>query len=768
MPRHRRGGSLGRLTPGQKRRKLTRNDSESESNDENDGGLNEVQTHDTENGQQTINDNVDLHVEETLATDNVLQTLNNRPVENRLQTNETQALALAPHGQMRNGDQTPQQDAGRRRFVLYNVNNFKIQTNIGHLDNRCQHCSAIRFKEESNGMCCGNGKVQLTPFQPLPRSFEALFSGNSPQSVRFLENIRKYNSVFQLTSLGCNQVILNGWNPQFRIQGQMCHLIGPLEPQNQRQPSFLQIYFMDGEDQILRRSNITDGLCQNTLLDIQDALSENHKYVRELKCAYEFARTENMADFKIVINEAARPPGSHERTYNAPALKEVAILMPNNPVGQRDIVLHTRNDRLQRISELHKAYDCLQYPILLPFGNDCWNLMLKMTSQHKITQLQFYCFHFFTRQGNYLLQARRLFQQYIVDAYAKIECERLQFIRREQKRLRADNYQELRDTIVNADGNPQNVGQRVILPSTYCGGPRYMFEKQQDAMSYVRKFGRPDLFITVTTNPSWEEITSNLHDGQRPHDRPDLVVRVFRLKLKKMLKLIKDGCFGNLHAWLYNIEFQKRGLPHAHLLLWLSLDSKIHPDMIDDIVSAEIPDKETDPILTDLVVNNMIHGPCGTINPSAPCMKDGKCTKNFPKNFLHHTEMGNDSYPQYRRREPNYGGKVATKHVNQQEKPIDNRWVVPYNPWLLRQMNCHANVEICASIKSIKYVLKYVHKGADQATFQLQHDGARDEITSFQNARYIGSTEAAWRIFEMPITERHPPVVHLQVHLENF
>ena len=629
MPRRRRGGSVGRLTPRQKRIRLTY-DSSDEEND---------------------NDTVDVDIPQPLRHGPM------RPLQNTV-NNDNAPAGFINHGQT------------RPVCMQYNANNFNICTNIGKLDIQCQYCSAFRFRDETKNMCCGTGKVNLTPFPPLPNPLATLYSGTTPQSVCFLENIRKYNSVFQLTSLGCNEVLLRGWNPQFRIQGQLCHLIGSLLPPHDREPSFLQIYFMDGDEQITRRNNVTTGLCHNTLLDIQDVLSENHVYVRELKCAYEFINTQNIEHFKIVINENARPLGTHERTYNPPTLKEVAILMPNNPVGQRDIVLHTRTEQLQRISELHKAYDCLQYPLLLPYGNECWNLAFKLTSQHKITQLQFYCFHFFTRQGNYILQARRLFQQYIVDAYAKVECERLHFIRREQKRLRADNYQELRDTIVNTDGNPQNVGQRIILPSTYYGGPRYMFEKQQDAMSYVRKFGRPDLFITVTTNPCWDEITSNLLAGQQPHDRPDLIVRVFRLKMKKMLHLIKNNCFGKLLAWLYNIEFQKRGLPHAHMLLWLHPDSKIHPDMIDDIVSAEIPNKETDPHLADLVVKNMIHGPCGVINPSAPCMKDGKCSKKFPKNFLHNTELGTDSYPQYQRREPESGGNVATKQVNRQDQPL--------------------------------------------------------------------------------------------------
>ena len=136
---------------------------------------------------------------------------------------------------------------------------------------------------------------------------------------------------------------------------------------------------------------------------------------------------------------------------------------------------------------------------------------------------------------------------------------------REQGRLRVDNHRDLRETIVNQDGDPRNVGQKVILPATFCGGPRYMFERQQDAMVYFRKFGRSDLFIKVTTNPNWTNIFGkNLNPGQQLHDHLDLLVRVFVGKSKTFLKILKVGCFGCLEALLYNIEFQKRGLPRAY------------------------------------------------------------------------------------------------------------------------------------------------------------------------------------------------------------
>ena len=91
-------------------------------------------------------------------------------------------------------------------------------------------------------------------------------------------------------------------------------------------------------------------------------------------------------------------------------------------------------------------------------------------------------------------------QQFIVDAHAKIESECLQFLRREQDHLRADNYKDFRETTANQDGDTRDVGQRVILPATFFGGSHYMLERQHDAIAYVSKFGRPDLPLTVTTN----------------------------------------------------------------------------------------------------------------------------------------------------------------------------------------------------------------------------------------------------------------------------
>ena len=141
------------------------------------------------------------------------------------------------------------------------------------------------------------------------------------------------------------------------------------------------------------------------------------------------------------------------------------------PTNNRDIMLHYRNGNLDKVSELHRAYDALQYPLLFPYGTDGYHIYLRWSSGKKVSQMDYYTFHITIRPNNYLLQARRLFQQFFVDCYCKMETERLLFIRREQQNLRADSYQHLRDSLFRDDGDPTHVVQCVILPSTFTGGP---------------------------------------------------------------------------------------------------------------------------------------------------------------------------------------------------------------------------------------------------------------------------------------------------------
>ncbi|XP_078521566.1 uncharacterized protein LOC144790724 [Lissotriton helveticus] len=342
---------------------------------------------------------------------------------------------------------------------------------------------------------------------------------------------------------------------------------------------------------------------------------------------------------------------------------------------------------------------------------------------------------------------------------AKMITERLEFIRHNQKQLRADNYINLKDA-VNQDHNvqAQDIGQHVILPATFTGSPRYMHEKTQDAMTYVRHYGRPDLFITFTCNPDWQEIKDQLFPKQKPCDRHDIVARVFNLKVKTIMKLLTQQCiFGSAKAYVFTIEWQKRGLPHVHILLWLV--PKINADDVDLIISAELPDPINDPKLFLIVKKNMIHGPRGKHNILSLCMKNGICTKKYPRPLINETETGVNGYPIYRRRNTEHGGHTVTMTVRGQEVTVNNQWVVPYSRLLCRTFNAHINIEYCQSVKAIKYICKYINKGSDQATATIENK--HNEIDTYLNGWYISTSEAVWRILEFHIHERHPTVTHV-------
>ena len=640
---------------------------------------------------------------------------------------------------------------------------------LGTMNKECNFCHAIKWKDEAPGMCCNAGKVQLPPFESLPEPLFSLLMDLHPEHAHFMDCLRKYNGCFQMTSFGAKQVLEHSFMPTFKVQGQVYHLVGSLLPLPQQEPQFLQIYFV-GEDERevqLRCSNFHD-VKPGLVKQLQNMLHNHNTYVKELKTTLEKIPP-NCEKFEVVIHADRLPADAHRGRFNAPAANEVALVIVGQQFERRDIVLQSHDNRLRRISEIHRSYDALQYPLLFCRGEDGYSInqylrdpSTKLPLKQTISAASFYSYRIMVRQGevNHLLLFRSLLSQFLVDMYAKIESERLSFIKNNQAQLRADSYIHLRDAVGRHDANADQLGQLIVLPSSFTGGPRYMHERTQDAMTYVRHYGRPDLFVTFTCNPRWQEIADALLPGQKPHDRHDIIARVFNLKIKKIMSLLTKGnLFGRVRCFMLSVEWQKRGLPHVHILLWL--ERRILSDRIDNAICAEIPDPEKDPLLYDIIKANMIHGPCGSLNINSPCMKEGRCSKRFPRLLLKDTQTGDDGYPQYRRRSPADGGfTVKIKNMD-----LDNRWVVPYNPVLSRTFNAHINVEYCNSVQSIKYICKYVNKGSDQATFGFENQ--KDEVTRYESGRYISSSEAVWRILAFHIHERYPTVLHLAVHLEN-
>ena len=476
------------------------------------------------------------------------------------------------------------------------------------------------------------------------------------------------------------------------------------------------------------------------------------------------------------------------RRYNLPTVEEIAAVVPGdgseNVRAHRDIILRLQGGGLRRISNLHPSYLPLHYVLFFPHGEEGWHLDIPLqlpngNAPHrskKVTQLLWYAYRLHIRPSEIepqnLFKGGRLFQQFTCDGWASIEQCNLTWAANNQKKLRADLYQGLQDRMRRDGDEGQNLAQvgHVILPFTHKSGPRYMQQLLQDSLAICREFRKPDLFLTMTANGSWPEISQNLlpgmyintdmltklnvfcHLGQTTVDRPDLVARVFHAKQQTLLKKIRDGYFGEVAGFVYTIEYQKRGLPHMHLLIFLEQQHKISTvQQIDAIISAQIPDSQIHPQLHAAVSKYMLHGPC---SPQR-CLENNVCKKCFPKAFMNQTIIKEDGYPDYACPD---NGRTVQKH----QDVFDNKVVVPHPRELLVQFNCHINLEVCASIKAVKYIHKYIYKGPDRATVLTEGE---NEIRTYLDARYISSTQACHNIFKFPMHMEWPAVHRLAVHL---
>lgn len=664
----------------------------------------------------------------------------------------------------------------------------------------CPFCKAKMWMEEkvrSSSMrqpkfsiCC-SGKFKLRPYNIPPTWLIDLVSGNSAESREFKKNIRSYNNALSFTSVGAKideRLLSTGGIYTFRLHGEFYHLMGSLLPQGNVAPKFSQIYIYDTERELENRLNYNRNLNPQLLQRLQEMINEVNPFAQSFKTVSERIQQTPAVDLKMVIKS---PTEEDRRRYNRPTSSEVAIIYPDNPVdiSQRDIVLASRTGTFQRISDLHPAYMPLHYVLLFPLGDEGWHpLLVDDANGIEITQMEYYAYRLMERddESNFLHHGGRLFQQFVVDAFACVDQNRLNFLKFNQQTIRAELYRGLQDALLeDANQGTSAIGQRIILPSSFIGSPRNMMQLYQDSMAIVRKFGKPDLFVTFTCNPKWPEIENELGEFQQANDRPDIVVRVFKMKLKELLNdILEKDVLGKVVAHIYVVEFQKRGLPHAHMLFILDNESKPQVDEYDMLVSAELPDHTINPLAYETVTKCLIHGPCGTINRNSSCMVDGKCSKGYPKQFIEVTSAAANGYPVYRRRN---NGRTFTTSKN---IVVDNRWIVPHNLYLTTKFNAHINVEICSSVTAIKYLFKYVYKGGDRATIEINQGTVEtvtnssgniaeitnqqrpsetiDEIKQFLDGRYLAAPEACWRLFHFSLHKEAPSVTRLQVHLENM
>ncbi|CAN1842067.1 hypothetical protein LINPERHAP1_LOCUS36728 [Linum perenne] len=469
----------------------------------------------------------------------------------------------------------------------------------------------------------------------------------------------------------------------FSISGQIYHRIGSLLPSEGVKPKFGELYIYDTENEVKNR------------IDDYNILVKTFRYARER------LMEDNVHQLKIKLFAQRRTDG---REYDLPTGDELAALIVNDSgqaTYEQDIIVEHQNCGLERISVYHPSLMSLQYPLLFPYGEDGWRSDIELCSRvsdedgngKMLTQCDFYAYRLQTRlhEGQTLLLSGKLFQQYVLNAYALIEAERLEWIRDNQRKLRVHYYNGLMDAFLQGDTNVQLTGKHIILSSTHTGSPRYKYENFQDAMAICRWGGA------------------------------DIIARVFKLKLNQLLEEITvKKIFGRT-------------------------------------IAPEIPNRHLDPKCYEAVTKFMIHGPCGSLNPKSSFTVDGKCTKHFPKKFCSQTTIDADGFPRYRRKED--GVFVTANNIT-----LDNRFVVPYNRYLLLRFQAHINLEFCNKSRSIKYLFKYINKPPYRASGAIVAE-QDNEIKAFLDCRYLAASEACWRIFKFDIHHHYPSVLRMNFHL---
>lgn len=237
------------------------------------------------------------------------------------------------------------------------------------------------------------------------------------------------------------------------------------------------------------------GLDSSILADLQQTLHDVNPYCKIFNQASNILRSNSTLDLKMVITDIR---SKDSRRYNTPRAAEVAVIMVGD--GQeveplkRDIMLHSRGGRMQRISEIHRVYEPLHYVLMFPHGDNGWHPYIpincslpsttvqdtvdeeeEVSTRKHVTAMNYFAYRLHLgRPGEAVVLHLfgRLFQQWIVDMYAIVEQMRLNYLKLNQKKIRSELYNGLQDALHVRDSvsGTANIGRRIILPSSFTGG----------------------------------------------------------------------------------------------------------------------------------------------------------------------------------------------------------------------------------------------------------------------------------------------------------
>ncbi|GFS54039.1 uncharacterized protein TNCV_3762361 [Trichonephila clavipes] len=195
MPPKRR--AIGRSTPQARKRRVLQ---ASESDEQRALRLENLRVHATETRSSESSDQREVRLETDRIHTNQIRSSETTELRERRLQNVRISTARSRR--------TLYADLNLSAFHYYSNNDYNLHPNaIGKMDKICMYCSALKFKNETRGMCCASGKVKLPELHSPPEPLLTFLSGVTRVSKHFLENIRKYNSCFQMTSLGATNIV---------------------------------------------------------------------------------------------------------------------------------------------------------------------------------------------------------------------------------------------------------------------------------------------------------------------------------------------------------------------------------------------------------------------------------------------------------------------------------------------------------------------------------------------------------------------------------
>nr|GEU97982.1 DNA helicase [Tanacetum cinerariifolium] len=555
----------------------------------------------------------------------------------------------------------------------------------------------------SNNGCFTSRRVRNVQVRPRLNLVVGMQSTSRRTNRRVLTSGGTVDSNFVAVQI--DESINVGQGPYvFKVFDQIYHWIGSLCPPAEESPRFLQLYIYDTDNDVQNRMHHFRGIDNNQLepgiVDgLINFLDAHNELVQLFRTARDKSRELDVLEFKIRLYNAEGARG-----YELPTSNTLGAMVFENGISDNaefDCIIQHRDSPPQRVNKLHPSYMSLQFPLLFIYGQPGYHTELTLKSDDdvgrgkRVTMLACYRYQLYFRLQQYdlLFRGGRLFQHYVVGLLCDVKQNRLDYIRK--NKMIFDYLLGLYDAISQGEQDGYEVGGGIILPMSFTGSPRYMFMSE------------------------YPHLTAS--------DIADVVCHVFEQNIQALIHFLKEErIFGDVTGVLYTVEFQKRGLPYRHTLLWVDSAIRIRiAEDVDPFILAELPDLRIDPEGYNVVLELMMHGPCGAVSLKSPYMKGDKCSKKFPKKFNQKTFFDENGHVHYQRRDTSVS---ATRN----EFQLDNSYVVSYNRHLLLSFRAHINVEYCGC------------------------------------SRFICAHEAHCRILKFDIHRREPAVQILVVHLEDM